>query len=135
MPRRAGPGLPKGYKFKKTLEKERAREIVRQTITSRLGPMLEAQIANATGIAHLMLRDPSTGQFERVKADTNDPKENAKRIDDALATGNAVWIYLKDPSVQAFTDLLNRALDKPTEQVQVTGGGGPLIIGGSGMKN
>src|SRR5215471_5036589 len=99
-----GPGLHKGYKFKHTLEKDEARELVRKTVTARLGPMLEAQIQNATGIAHLMLRDPSTGQFERVKADTNDPKENAKRIDEALATGNAVWIYLKDPSVQAFTD-------------------------------
>jgi hypothetical protein len=31
--------------------------------------------------------------------------------------------------VQAFTDLLNRALDKPAEQVQVSGAdGGPLVI-------
>jgi hypothetical protein len=28
-------------------------------------------------------------------------------------SGNASWIYTKDPSVQAFTDLMNRALDKP----------------------
>jgi len=36
-----------------------------------------------------------------------------------LASGNSFWIYTKDPSVQAFTDLMNRALDKPTEQVQL----------------
>jgi len=31
------------------------------------------------------------------------------------------WIWTKDPSVQAFTDLMNRALGKPSEQVQITG--------------
>jgi hypothetical protein len=40
-----------------------------------------------------------------------------------------IEVWEKDPSVQAYTDLLNRALDKPAEQVQVTGAdGGPLEI-------
>jgi hypothetical protein len=34
---------------------------------------------------------------------------------------DAVWIYTKDPSVQAFTYLMNQALDKPAEQMRVTG--------------
>jgi len=29
-----------------------------------------------------------------------------------------IEVWEKDPSVQAFTDLLNRALDKPAEQKQ-----------------
>ena len=33
-----------------TLEKEQAREFVRQYVTERLEPMIEAQIANACGI-------------------------------------------------------------------------------------
>jgi hypothetical protein len=34
---------------------------------------------------------------------------------------NAFWIYSKDPSVQAFTDLMNRALDKTcAEQKKLT---------------
>jgi len=37
--------------------------------------------------------------------------------------GSTYWIFSKDPNVQAFTDLLNRAIDKPSEQVQVTGDG------------
>jgi len=44
----------------------------------------------------------------------------AAQIDEALASGNVARIYTKDPSVQAFTDLMNRALDKPTEQIQLS---------------
>ncbi len=38
--------------------------------------------------------------------------------------GSTYYIYAKDPSIQAFTDLMNRALDKPKEQkqeVEITG--------------
>jgi len=51
------------------------------------------------------------------------------QIDAALASNNAVWIYTKDPSVQACTDLMNRALDKPAEQKKVTGSeDGPVEV-------
>jgi|SRR5262249_32038655 len=65
------------------------------------------------------MRDPKTGKFERVAKDATDPKVAEAQIDAALAFGNSFWIYTKDPSVQAFMDLMNRALDKPTEQVQL----------------
>ena len=77
---------------------------------------------NAIGIRHLIMRDPKTGKFERVKGD-------GAQIEEALATKNAFWIYTKDPCVQAFTYLLNRALDKPAGQLKVTGeGAGPVIF-------
>ena len=66
-----------------------------------------------------MMRDPKTGKFERVAKEATDPKVAEAQIDAALASGKSVWIYTKDPSVQVFTDLMNRALDKPTEQVQL----------------
>jgi hypothetical protein len=50
----------------KTLEKEQAREFVRQYVTEHLEPLVAAQIDNAVGIRHLMMRDPKTGKFERV---------------------------------------------------------------------
>ena len=69
-----------------------------------------------------MMHDPKTGKFERVTG-------AAEQIDAALKTDNAFWIYTKDPNVQAFTGLLNRALDKPAEYVQTAGhDGGPLVI-------
>src|SRR5262245_55490017 len=119
--KREGAGRPLGMKWSSTLEKEAARELVRQMVTERLGPLVAAQIANAEGLHHLMLRDPKTGQFTRVTGD-------AKQIDKALRSKNVCTIYTKDPNVQAFTDLLNRAIDKPAEHVSITGDGSPLVI-------
>jgi|SRR6185369_1045668 len=124
--KRTGAGRPKGYKFPSTLAKEQAREIARQMITERLEEMIGAQIANASGIQHFFLRNPKTGQFERI----TDPDEIAKALNAKGAKeGSTYWIFTKDPNVQAFTDLLNRALDKPAEQVKVTGNdGGPVVF-------
>jgi len=118
--KRAGAGRPHGTKNENTLEKAQARELARQMITARLGSLLEAQLDNAEGIRHLMMRDPKTGKFERVTGD-------AKQIDKALKSKNACWIYTKDPNVQAYTDLLNRAIDKPAEHVEIAGEGSITI--------
>ena len=73
---------------------------------------------NAEGIRHLMMHDPKTGKYERVTGSPDEMKE-------ALASG-PFYIYTKDPNVQALTDLMNRAIDKPSEHVQVAGAdGGP----------
>ena len=110
-------GKPKGFKATHTLEKEAQRELVRQLVGQQLTPMVQAQIRHAIGVGHLMLRDEETQRFERVVT-TGDPLKDEAVIDAAVSTGRACWIYLKDPSVQAFSDLLNRALDKPKEQAQ-----------------
>ena len=57
-----------------------------------------------------MVRNTKTGKVLRVteamaKAMLGKDEEN-------------IEVWEKDPSVQAFTDLLNRALDKPKEQEQ-----------------
>ena|SRR5215831_8216238 len=106
---RPGAGRPAGQKMLKTMEKEAAREFVRRKVTENLNTLIDAQIDNAQGLKHLMMRDPKTGKFERITGD-------AKHIDKALKSKNACWIYTKDPNVQAFTDLLNRALDRPAER-------------------
>src|SRR5215831_9967144 len=123
--RRPGAGRPKGSKSTKTLEKEAAREFVRQVVTEHLESLLAAQIANACGVQHFFLRDPSTGQFKRIT--DPDEIETALNAEDA-GEGSTYWIFSKDPNVQALTDLLNRCIDKPAEHVQVTGDGGPLVI-------
>src|SRR5215471_13475835 len=118
--KRPGAGRPAGTKNEKTLEKAEARELVRRAVTENLGPLLRAQIHNAMGLSHLMLRDPKTGQFTRVTG-------SAEQVDKAVKSKNAVWIYTKDPNIQAITDLLNRALDKPAEHVEIAGGGSITI--------
>jgi hypothetical protein len=94
------------------LDKEAAREVVRKFVTDNLEPMLRAQLAHARGIGHLYTRDKN-GKFNKI--------ENQAVADKLLAEGEEdrdYYIFMKDPSVQAFTDLLNRALDKPKEQEQ-----------------
>src|SRR5262245_15406563 len=117
---RPGAGKPKGTKWPSTLRKEEARELVRQYVTERLPQFLDAKSDKITGIRHLMMRDPKTGKFERITGD-------AKQIDKALKSKNACWIYTKDPNVQAFTDLMNRAIDKPAEHVEIEGAGSITI--------
>jgi len=108
--KRPGAGVKKGSRLPKTLEKEAAREYVRRRVTEALDPLLDAQVAHAVGLKYLVVREASSGKFVRVT--------------EALArqklgkTDEVIEVWEKDPSVQAFTDLLNRALDKPKEQEQ-----------------
>lgn len=113
MPRggkRPGSGAKKGSRQKPTLQKEAMREAVRQIVFQHMDKLMAAQIANAAGLCYLVTRDKKTGKFLRVgEAKASNPDEET------------IEVWEKDPSVQAFTDLLNRALDKPAEQVKVTG--------------
>lgn len=110
MPRggkRAGAGRKLG---KPMMDKIAAREFVRQYITQHLPPLLDAQIANAKGLKYLVVRDRKTGKFLRV----GETLARTKQSQDE----EAIEVWEKDPSVQAFTDLFNRALDRPAEPVQ-----------------
>lgn len=115
MPRggkRAGAGRAVGSRNAATISKEQAREAVRAVVQKHMGRMLQSQIAHAIGIGHLYTRDKS-GKFNKI--------ENSAEVDRLLSEGEEdrdYWIFTKDPSVQAFTDLMNRALDKPAEQTQ-----------------
>lgn len=113
MPRggkRPGAGKPKGYKHANTLDKLAARELLRTRVTAELLPMIDAQIQNAKGISHLFVRDEN-GKFVQIT--------EVEKIEQVLNSGEQdkyFYIHTKDPSIQAFSDLMNRALDKPKEQ-------------------
>lgn len=112
MPRggkRPGAGRPKGSKEPKALEKEEARAALRARVFAEMGPLVDAQIQNAKGIKFLMVREKNSGKFVKVG------KDAAEKLD---PTQEIIEVWEKDPSVQAFTDLMNRAIDKPIEQVQ-----------------
>jgi hypothetical protein len=116
--------MPKGKVTAKTLQKEEAKARLREMIIARLEPILEAGMDSATGIKHFMLRDPDTGQFRRL----TDPAEIEAALNaPGAAEGSTYWIYVKDPSVQAMADLLNRAIGKPVEEVQAEVKGGLTI--------
>ena len=91
------------------------RDAVRQHVFEHMRPMVAAQIAAAIGISHFMLRDEQTGEFRRVM----DPDQIERALNSpGAAEGSTYWIFSKDPSTPAFTDLMNRAIDKPKEQPQ-----------------
>ena len=106
--RRKGAGKPKGTQTQETLDKIAAREFVRQRVTAALGPLLDAHLANALGIKYLVTRHKTTGKFMRV----TEAMARLKRGKDE----EIIEVWEKDPSVHAFTYLLDRALDRPKEQ-------------------
>ena len=121
MPRggvRPNSGRKKGSVEAKTIarraEKELMRERLREKVNEHFDPMVEAQISHAKGIKFLVLREKKTGKFTRIGKDKAELLVAAD--DDSL---ELVEVWEKDPNVQAFTDLLNRAIDKPTEQVNM----------------
>jgi hypothetical protein len=114
-PKPPGSGKPKGYKAPATLAKEAAREAVRVRITQRIFPIIDAQIDSAVGISHFMLRDKTTGQWERL----TDPDQIVAALNDPKAKfGSTFLIYTKDPNSNAARDMLAYAVDKPKEQAQ-----------------
>ncbi len=120
--RRPNSGPAKGTKYKPTLEKEAARELARKIVTDRLEHLFAAQIANAGGLKYLVARHKKTGKFVRLT------QELTERILSGEDTAHeAIEVWDKEPSVPAFTDLMNRALDKPADRMKVTGeDGGPV---------
>lgn len=110
--------MPKGYKTAKTISKEQARDALRQIVLKHMDEMTAAQIAQAKGIRYLVVRDKKTGKFVRVT------EAMAKEKSGLAENEEIIEVWEKDPSTPAFTDLMNRALDKPKEQemeVKVSG--------------
>jgi hypothetical protein len=106
-------GIKKGQKHQATIDKEYHREVLRHLVVAQLEPMAMAQVEHAKGVQYMVLRMPD-GTFARAT--------DEKQIDAACAVGaQAFKIMTQAPNTQAFTALLDRALDKPAEQLKVSG--------------
>lgn len=117
MPRggkRKGAGRPRGVhtKHASTMDKEAARAALRALVMEQLRPMTEAQIKHAQGISYLVYRESKGGKFTKVTAE--EAKALFERQDQ---DGLVIEVWEKEPSIQAFTDLMNRTIDKPKETV------------------
>lgn len=116
-------GRPKGRKNDRTLSKEAARDALRQIVLERMREMTEAQIANAMGVSYFVAREKKTGKFVEI-----DQAEAKRMIRGEESEYQLLDIWEKQPSVQAYTDLMNRALDKPKEQEQEIEHKGEIVI-------
>lgn len=101
--KRAGAGRPGGF------DQERVREELRKLIAGHIPEMTASQIAAAKGIKFLMVREKNSGKFVKVARDAAEKLDPEQEI---------IEVWEKDPSVQAYTDLLNRTIGKPTETVE-----------------
>lgn len=111
--RRSNSGPAKGTKYKPTLNKEVAREEARAFIQAHMPRMLSAQVENACGLAHLMIRNQD-GTWRQA------PDEMTGAEVAAVLNGdpNRYYIAMKDPNTQVFNTLAAYAWDKPKEQEQ-----------------
>jgi hypothetical protein len=126
MPRggkRPNSGPKKGSTHQATRDKAIAREALRAIVDREMEPMIAAQIAHAKGIKYLVKRAKAGGKFEKVAADDLDA---VLKLQDDGSIVLEVWD--KDPSVQAFSDLMNRHMDKPAEQEQAVAVSGTLVV-------
>lgn len=115
--KRAGAGRPAGTQNPSTITKEAARDALRQIVLREMDSLTAAQISHAKGLSYLVGRDKA-GKFKKLTS------EEADKALSGDSEYTMVEVWEKDPSVQAFTDLMNRALDKPKEQeqeIKVTG--------------
>lgn len=116
MPRggaRPNSGPAKGTRYAPTISKEVARAEFRELIREYAPELHMAQFANAKGIKYLVGREKNTGKFVRL----------TQAQVDAVLSGEddkymALEVWEKDPSTPAYTDLMNRWMDKPAEQPQ-----------------
>ena len=116
--RRKGAGRPKGIhtKHKSTRDKEAAREALRQLVLAEMEPMAAAQIKHAKGISYLVYREKRGGKFTKITAE--EAEDIFAREEKTREEGGVIIeVWEKEPSIQAFTDLMNRAIDKPAETV------------------
>lgn len=118
-------GPQKGAVYAPTISKQQARDALREVVIRHMNEMVAAQVAHAKGLKYLIVRNAKTGKFERVTKEQMD-KLLEQGDEEAL---EKLEIWDKDPSVPAFTDLMNRALDKPADHMEITGkDGGPLEL-------
>lgn len=101
-------GRPAGSLNVATIDKALLREELRRYVQPHIQDMVDAQINHAKGVSYMILRNPD-GTFTRAT--------DVKQIDAACALGESAFkIFTQAPNTQAFTDLMNRTLDKPAEQ-------------------
>lgn len=106
---RPGAGRKPGWQAPQTLDKIALRARIFARVAAEIDPLLDSQIAAAKGTKYLVTRG-ADGKFTKVTeamalawTDDNQP---------------IIEVWEEKPSTPAFTDLMNRAADKPIEPAQ-----------------
>jgi predicted lipase len=103
-------GRPKGW------DKVKAHDRLRELIWQHQDSLHEAQIKNALGIRYLVSRDKKTGKFTKL----TEAEAEARSKDAAWQRDNeTLEVWDERPNIQAYSDLMNRTLGKPSEHLEV----------------
>ena len=136
MPRggaRKGAGKKKGTKHKKTLEREAALKVFQERVMKNAEQLYSAQHSLAVGQAFLFRIDTVTEGKKRTKEKpvlVTDEAEIRDYLDGEHDRGPDAYYYIttKEPNNMALDSLLNRAVGKPKESVDITGDGAKGIV-------
>lgn len=112
--KRPGAGKPKGTtQAPSAAMRDRAecRRVYHERVSRQLEPIVDAEVAAALGVSHMMAQD-AKGQWTRV----TDPDAMLR----CLNGGTAFYrIYAQNPDLRAVTDILDRELGKPKETLDL----------------
>lgn len=127
-------GRPPGRLNAATLERKAVEDAVRQRILQRADRLLNSQFGLAQGLMYVYRIDETIddkGKKIREHVLVTDPDEIKAVLDenqggDGMVEDNYYYITTKDPNNIAIDSLFNRAIGKPTENVDVTSKGDKL---------
>jgi hypothetical protein len=125
--RRPGAGRKRGHKEPQTLEREAVQAALNQRVFKAADRLFHAQMAQAEGVTFLFRKPKTGGPAKRV----TDEDTLRRFFDGELDDDEAAWFFVatERPSAEAADRLLNRALGKAVEHLQMAGaGGGPVRV-------
>lgn len=128
--RKPGPGLPKGYKFKHTLERQTAKRHFEERIIAELDPLINAQFDLAKGVMVMFAHEKNAegkrvGKLYRV----TEPDEILELLNSGGENGtDFYYLSVKDPDGKMLDSLMNRVFGRPKETVEVQPGEGATLM-------
>ncbi len=130
---RPGGGRPKGKLNQKTLDQIAVREAFQQRVMKHANELFEAQLSLAKGETVVMVvrkeKDEKGRTIRKFSEQVTDPYTIQQVVDweenigdDPSDDENFYYIQTRSPNNQALEALLNRALGKAADKIEVTGG-------------
>lgn len=129
-------GRPLGRKNDATIEKEAARKAYQQLILQRLRPLFESQMTLARGVSYMFrIEEKKNGAREHVVVtDPDEIGDILSQMDEGspgVFNDQYYYITTKAPENRAIDSMLDRALDKARQALELGGkDGGPIEIKG-----
>lgn len=135
--KRENAGKPKGRVSKKTLEKKAVEAQFAQRVMNVVDSLFNAQYSLAVGSVRVYRVDEeevSEGKTKRIHTLVTDSDEIKKVLDETNGKGSATieddfyFVTEVSPDNKAIDSMLNRALGKPQDSLDVTSKGESIAV-------